>query len=319
MTKPIIAVIVPSYNVNAHIEGVIRGMPSLVDKIIVVDDCSRDNTSDIVRRMNDPRVTLIRHEKNQGVGGAVLTGYAEAARLGADILVKMDGDGQMKPDYLPRLITPLERGRAHYAKGNRFSDAEALERMPALRRFGNAWLSFFTKVVSGYWNTFDVTNGFTALRTSVYRRLDKKAVAKNYFFETSMLVELNIIGARVVDVEMPPFYENEHSHLSVSRVAAYFPLLLIKSFFRRFYRKYVLRDFNILTICFMVGLPLFLFGMTYGLSLWLNPPVLGQPTPAGTVMLAALPIIIGFQLLLTALILDVVFVPKDGAVPPEGS
>jgi glycosyltransferase involved in cell wall biosynthesis len=310
--KKKIAVIIPSYNVEKQIEIVIRTLPGFVDKIIVVDDCSKDNTSEVVRRLNDSRVTLVRHEKNQGVGGAVLTGYAEATKQGADILVKMDGDGQMKPEYLDALVKPLEEGKAHYAKGNRFSDAEALERMPSLRRFGNAWLSFATKMVSGYWNSFDVVNGFTALLTSTYKRLDKKAIAKSYFFETSMLVELNIVGARIVDVDMPPFYEDEHSHLRIRRIASYFPFLLIRSFFRRFYRKYVLRDFNILTICVLTGFPLFSFGMIYGINLWLHPPVYGQPTPAGTVMLAALPIIIGFQLLLTSLILDVVFVPKEG-------
>ena len=289
---------------------VVQSVPAFVEKIIVVDDASKDKTFQTVSLLKNPRVVLLQHEENRGVGGAMLTGYAEAAKLGMDIFVKMDGDGQMRPEHMAALVAPLAEGRADYAKGNRFTDFKTIIQMPRLRRFGNAWLSFFVKMVSGYWNIFDVTNGYTALSAAMYRKMDLKSLSRGYFFETSMLIELNTNEARVADVHMPAVYEDEESHLRVGKVVSLFPFLMLSGFMRRFYRRYMLKDFNVLSVCFLIGLPLFLFGFAYGVSIWIHPPVYGQPTPAGTVMLAALPIILGFQLLLAALILDVVSVPK---------
>ena len=308
--KKRIGVVIPCYNTARHIEKVIRTLPDFVDRIFVVDDASTDGTSETAAGLRHPKTDLIRHAKNQGVGAAVMTGFRAASDAGMDILVKMDGDGQMRPEFLRALVEPLAEGRAHYAKGNRFTDAQFLTRMPGIRRFGNAWLSFFAKLVSGYWNVFDVTNGYTAILTATYRKVDPRAVARGYFFEISLLTELNIVGAKVADVDIPAFYGDEKSHLSVNKAAAFFPFLLLRAFFHRFYQRYIIRDFNVFSVCFLTGLPLFLFGVLYGLNLWAHPPVSGSPTPAGTVMLAALPIIIGFQLLLAALILDVVFVPN---------
>lgn len=304
-----IAVVIPAYNAADSVPAVITGIPSFVDRIVVVDDGSSDRTADAARSTGDHRLTVLIHEKNQGVGGAVLTGYQRAAELGCDILVKMDADGQMKPELLPALLDPILKGRAHYAKGNRFGNPAALESMPALRRIGNALHSFLTKVASGYWHIFDVTNGYTAMLSRTFRRLDSRKIARGYFFETGLLVELNLIEACIEDVEMPPVYEGEKSHIRVHRVATEFPLLLLKGLCRRFYMRYLLRDFNALSLCALAGTPLFIFGISYALSLWLVPPSPGMPTPAGTVMLAALPIILGFQLILTAFILDVVFTP----------
>lgn len=312
-----IGVIIPCYNVKDTIAGVIRGIPDFVDRIIVVNDASSDDTYDQVLRLADPRVMAINHEVNKGVGGAMLTGYRMGVELGMDVLVKMDGDGQMNPDHLEDLVEPLVTGRAHYAKGNRFNDQHALDSMPPLRRFGNGWLSFLTKWVSGYWHIFDVTNGYTALLADTFRRLDTRRVASGYYFETSMLVELNIIGARVADVDMPSIYGDEKSNLRIRRVVLSFPLKLMRSYLRRFYYRYLIRDFNALSLCAIIGWPLFAFGVLYALSLWIHPPQLGEPTPAGTVMLAALPIILGFQLVLTSLILDVVFTPQPLATPHD--
>lgn len=305
-----IAVVIPSYNAADSLPAVIRGIPDFIDHIVVVDDGSADQTADAARKTLDRRLTVLVHEKNQGVGGAVLTGYRKAADLGFDVLVKMDADGQMKPELLPSLLDPILKGRAHYAKGNRFGDPASLEAMPALRRFGNALHSFLTKLASGYWHIFDVTNGYTAMLSHTFKRLDSKKIARGYFFETGLLVELNLIEARIEDVEMPPVYEGEKSHIRVHRLATEFPVLLIRGLLRRFYIRYLLRDFNALTLCALCGIPLFLFGVTYAFMLWNVPPHPGEPTPAGTVMLAALPIILGFQLILAALILDVVFTPN---------
>lgn len=305
-----IAVIIPAYNAADSVAAVILGIPNFVDAIVVVDDGSSDRTADAARNAGDRRVTVLVHPKNKGVGGAVLTGYAHAAEKGFDILVKMDADGQMKPELLPALLDPILKGRAHYAKGNRFANPASLEAMPAARRVGNTLHSFLTKLASGYWHIFDVTNGYTALLTKTYRRLDAGKIAHSYFFETGLLVELNLIEARIEDVDMPPVYEGEKSHIRVHRIAVQFPVLLFKGLLRRFYLRYLLRDFNALSLCAITGFPLFLFGIFYGVSLWIFPPSRGNPTPAGTVMLAALPIIIGFQLVLTALILDVVFTPN---------
>ncbi|MFT5207397.1 MAG: dolichol-phosphate mannosyltransferase [Candidatus Omnitrophota bacterium] len=305
-----IAVIIPAFNAAAKIAQVIQSIPKYVDEIIVVDDGSTDQTYQIVMNLNHPKVTPHVHKTNQGVGAAMLTGYQKAIDLGADILVKVDSDGQMNPGDMQSILEPLINGRADYAKGNRFADFRTLEKMPSIRRFGNAWLSFLTKLVSGYWNIFDVTNGYTAITADMFKKINPKGIAKGYFFETSMLIELNICLAKVIDVEIPSFYEDEESHLKIHHVMAKFPLMLMRGFCRRFYHRYLLRDFNALSLCLIIGLPLFSFGVLYALSLWISPPVSGAPTPAGTVMLAALPIIMGFQLLLTALILDIVFVPK---------
>ena len=305
-----IAVVIPAYNAADSVPAVIAGVPAYIDHIVVVDDGSSDRTADAARATGDRRLTVLVHAKNQGVGGAMLTGYQKAAELGYEVLVKMDADGQMKPEQLPKLLDPILKGRAHYSKGNRFGNPRTLEAMPAMRRFGNALHSFLTKLASGYWHIFDVTNGYTALLSRTYLRLDTRKIARSYFFETGLLVELNLIEARIEDVEMAPVYEGEKSHIRVHRVATQFPLLLLKGLLRRFYLRYLLRDFNALSLCVLAGAPLFLFGMGYGFSLWIFPPHQGEPTPAGTVMLAALPIILGFQLILTALILDVVFTPN---------
>jgi dolichol-phosphate mannosyltransferase len=305
-----IAVIVPCYNEAAHIAGVVAGLPALVRTVIVVDDHSSDATPEALAAIRDPRVVAIRHERNTGVGGAMLTGYREALRCGADICVKMDGDGQMSPDDLPALLRPLLDGEADYAKGNRFQDLDALARMPRLRLIGNGVLSFLTKLVSGYWSIFDPTNGYTAIRRATLAALPVAKIQRQFFFETSMLVELNITGAVVRDVVMPARYGDERSSLRVGAVLRQFPPLLVLGLTRRFFWRYMIRDFNVLTLCVLAGLPALVFGAGFGAYHWWKSIVSGVPATAGTTILSALPIILGFQCLLVAFILDVLYQPS---------
>jgi len=307
--RPAVAIIIPCFRVERHIAAVIRSIPARYELIICVDDASPDATSSTITALNDPRVTLLRHEVNRGVGGAMKTGYIEAMRRGAEICVKMDGDGQMSADDLDDLIAPLLDGTADYAKGNRFVDLTALQRMPTTRLIGNALLSFASKLACGYWNMLDVSNGFTAIRTQLLRRLDLTRVAERYFFETSLLIELNILRAVTVDVEMPARYGDEVSSLRISRVLVTFPGLLVRGFVRRFYWRYLIEEFTVVSVCVLVGTPLFVFGLGFGASRWLETVQSGVAATAGTVFVAALPIILGFQLLLAAVLLDVLASP----------
>jgi dolichol-phosphate mannosyltransferase len=301
-----VAIVIPCFRVAPYVAAVIRSIPPHYRTIICVDDGSPDDTARVIAELDDSRVTLIRHPRNRGVGGAMKTGYAEAMRRGADICVKMDGDGQMSGDDLDGLVAPLLEGVADYSKGNRFVDLRALRRMPRGRLIGNAVLSFASKLASGYWNMLDVNNGFTAVRSAVLRRVDFERVSERYFFETSMLIELNVLRAVVVDVEMPARYGDEQSSVSISRVLATFPPLLVRGFLRRLYWRYLIQDFGVVSVCVLTGLPLILFGLIFGAVHWIESVRTGRPATAGTVFVAALPIILGFQLLLAAVLLDVV-------------
>lgn len=304
-----VTIVIPCFRVESHIAAVIRSIPDHFRTIICVDDASPDSTSRVIEELGDSRVVLLRHPANRGVGGAVKTGYAEAVRRGADVCVKMDGDGQMSADDIDDLVAPLLEGWADYAKGNRFVDLKALQRMPTTRLIGNAVLSFASKLASGYWNMLDVSNGFTAIRSSLLRRMDLNRISERYFFETSMLIELNILRAATVDVEMPARYGDEVSSLRISRVVATFPGLLIRGLARRFFWRYLIEEFSVVSVCTLIGVPMFLFGVVFGATRWLGVVRSGIPATAGTVFVAALPIILGFQLLLAAVMLDVLSSP----------
>jgi glycosyltransferase involved in cell wall biosynthesis len=304
-----VAIIVPCYRVERHIAAVIRSIPQWYRTIICVDDASPDGTTAVIESLNDPRITLLHHAANRGVGGAMKSGYAEAMQRGAAICVKMDGDGQMSADDVGALVAPLLKGVAEYSKGNRFVDLRALRKMPATRLVGNAFLSFVSKLACGYWNMLDVNNGFTAVTSAMLRRMDLGHISERYFFEASMLVELNILRARVADVEMPARYGDERSSLRISRVATTFPALLMRGLLRRFYWRYLIEEFGVVSVCVLSGLPLLVFGVIFGAWHWLETFRTGIPATAGTVLVAALPIILGMQLLLAAILLDVLSSP----------
>jgi dolichol-phosphate mannosyltransferase len=307
-----VAVVIPAYRASAHIGEVLRGIPPFVTWIVVVDDCSPDDTAAVVEEhaQRDSRIRLLRHAKNQGVGGAVMTGYAEASRLGAEIIVKMDSDGQMDPRYLLPLIASIAGGQTDYAKGNRYFHARQLRSMPLTRRIGNLGLSFLTKLASGYWNLFDPTNGYTAIHASLIPLLDKDSTAKRYFFESSMLIELSLLRAVVRDVCIPAKYGEETSRLSEFASLLEFPRRLLRGFLRRIWIQYFVRDFGIASIFAIVGSLLLLFGAVFGGWHWWSSAETMTPTPTGTVMLAVLPIILGMQLLLQAVVADMKNMPE---------
>ncbi|OXE35460.1 MAG: glycosyl transferase family 2 [Phenylobacterium zucineum] len=307
--------IVPCYKVKAHIGRVLTRAPDWIEGIVCVDDACPENSGDFIEATNaDPRVRVLRLPQNCGVGGATLAGYAEADRLGARILVKVDGDDQMDLSYLTPLIAPIVLGEADYAKGNRFTSISHLKAMPAIRIFGNAVLSFAAKVSTGYWNVFDPTNGFTAIEASVARRIMEKSVSQRFFFETDLLYHLGTLRAVVRDVPMPARYGDEISNIRIGAVIGPFAGKHLTNFLQRILGQYFVRDFNIATIELLAGLALFSFGMIYGLHR-LAVRDLHQAASAGVVMTAALPVIVGVQFLLQALNYDVLNVPSRAIHP----
>lgn len=308
-----IAAVVPCYRVAREIQSVLQTVPAYIRHIIVVDDASPDSTADLVAASakNDGRILLIHHPSNQGVGGAMVTGYRKALELGAEVVVKIDGDGQMDMAHLPALIRPLIDGRADYTKGNRFRDFRALQRMPLARRIGNMGLAFLSKAATGYWNTFDFTNGFLAIRSAVLAQLQLDKIDRTYFFETSMLAHLYLIGAVVKDVPMPARYRNEVSSLVISRVLLEFPLKLVATLVRRLALKNFIYDFSMGSIYLLIGVPLLLFGFTFGIYKWIRYASIGVPAPTGTVMLPTLSVLLGIQLLLSAIEIDLRSVPTE--------
>ncbi len=312
-----IAAVIPAYNVDRHIAEVLRTLPGFVRHIIVVDDASTDATAEVVSQVaaRDRRVLLVRHAHNQGVGGAMITGFRKALELGAEVVVKVDGDGQMDPSYLPALLTPLLRGEADYAKGNRFRDFHALRQMPWIRRLGNMALSFAAKAATGYWNCFDPTNGFIAIRAEVLRQLPLERIDRSYYFETSMLSHLYLLGACVRDVPIPARYGEETSNLSIRRVLVTFPFKLAHTFLRRLILKNYLYDFTMESVYLLAGLPLLLFGMLFGGYKWAYYARLGVAAPTGTVMLPTISVILGIQLLLSAISIDLQSVPREPIWP----
>ena len=305
-----IAVIVPAHNEARHIRGVIDTIPSFVDQIIVIDDCSQDETSEASLSSGGSRLILLKTPSNQGVGGATSLGYVKGLELGSDILVKMDGDGQMLPEYLNTLLDPLIDGGYDYSKGNRFLAGESLSLMPRHRLFGNIVLTFMTKLASGYWHIFDPQNGYTAIKATALKVLDLNSINKRFFFENAMLIQLNFFRFRVTDVPIPARYADEVSDINVLGIGVTFPLLLLRSFFYRVYQKYVLRDFSPIALFLFAGILLFGWGFLFGVYLFFESIITKRLTPTGTIMLSLLPLILGFQLLLQAIVLDIQETPK---------
>lgn len=301
-----IAVVIPCYNVERHINGVVLSLPAYIDRIFLVDDCSTDGTAAVLASLAaaDGRVAVLRNDSNMGVGGAMLRGFAASLQESLDVVVKLDGDGQMDVSFIAALLDKMDE-ETDYVKGNRLYDRKALMRMPWLRRIGNMGLGFMLKAASGYWNLSDPVNGFFAVRVATLRRIDFSRIANRYFFESSLLIELFYVGAHIREVSMPAIYADEESHLSVAKTLFQFPPKLLRAWLRRIRLQYFVYDFNVCSLYIIAGLPCFLFGLLFGLTNWISNAIHAIPTPTGTIMVALLTFVMGFQMLLSAVQFDI--------------
>lgn len=302
-----LAVVVPCFQVERHVASVIDGLPDWVAVIVAVDDGSTDGTGRILDRLaeREPRLRVVHHPANRGVGAAMVTGFRLALELGAEVVVKMDGDGQMSADHLADLVRPLLEGRADYAKGNRFRHTRQLTSMPAVRMLGNVALTFMTKSASGCWHLFDVQNGYVAITREALNALPLDKAERGYCFENWMLVELSIQDFRIADVAMPARYGDERSAMRILQVMLVFPPKLLRLFLRRLFLKYVVFDVSPIAIYVATGTALFLFSAIFGGYYWAMSSTTGIPTYAGRVALAMLPMLMSFSLFLQAVDLDI--------------
>lgn len=307
-----IAVVIPCYKVKNKILSVIELIGNEVDLIYIIDDFCPENSGDYVKKhCSDKRVCIINHKVNLGVGAAVISGYKAAINDNCDVIVKIDGDNQMDPRIINYFLEPLVNGYADYTKGNRFHNIESVLQMPTARIFGNAALSVLTKISSGYWNIFDPTNGFTAISSKVAKLLPLEKISNRFFFETDILFRLNTLKAVVIDVPMAAKYDDEISNLKIRKIILEFTYKHVRNFIKRVFYNYYLRDVSIASFQLPLALIFLIFGFCYGLINW-NVSIHNLETAsAGTVMLCALPIIIGFQLLLAFIAYDIGTVPKN--------
>ena len=306
-----IAVVIPCFKVRDRVLSVIERIPPHVDTIHVVDDACPEGTGAFVRtHCADPRVRVLIHDENRGVGGAMVTGYRDALATGATVIVKIDGDGQMDPAALGRFVSPILGGRADYTKGNRFYDIELLKEMPRRRLFGNAVLSIVNKMCSGYWNIADPTNGYTAIHAGVLAMVPLDKLDRRFFFESDMLFRLNVLRAVVVDVPLAAHYGDEVSNLSVAWTSLEFPGKYLARFFKRIFYSYFLRDFSAGTMALLLGSVLTLAGASFGAWRWYLSALTGRPATSGEGMLSGLPVLVGCQLLISAVNFDIASVPS---------
>jgi len=310
--SPAIAVVIPCYRERNHILDVLAGIGPECQAIYVIDDACPDGTGELVKtECHDPRVRVLQLEQNCGVGAATIEGYRAAIEDGADILVKLDGDGQMDPALIPRLVAMVQQGEADYVKGNRFFELDGLGQMPVLRLIGNSLLSFLNKISTGYWNIFDPTNGFTALHAGVARQIPFHKLSKRYFFESDLLFRLGTLRAVVCDVPMPSHYGDEQSGLRIGAIVGEFAVKHVRNTLKRLFYNYYLRDFSVASIEILVGIASMSWGTWFGWTHWTSGIEQGVAVTSGRVMLAALPILLGVQLILAFLNYDIQNVPRD--------
>ena len=299
-----VAVVVPAFDEERLIGTTLSGIPDFVDRVLVIDDASRDGTAERARASGDPRVEVVSHERNQGVGAAILTGYRRALEEGIDVTCVMAGDNQMDPADLEAIAGPVARGEVDYAKANRLFTGRAWELMPHTRYLGNAVLSLLTKIASGYWHVADSQSGYTAIGRSTLELLDLDRVYARYGFPNDMLVHLNVVNARVRDVPSRPIYGvGETSDIRLRRVIPAISWLLTKAFFWRMREKYVIRDFHPLVFFYVFGLLFSLLGLVLGATVTILR-FLGNELTVATVVLVALLLIAGLLFTLFAMLFD---------------
>ena len=308
-----IAVVIPCYKVSQSLKSVLNDIGSEVTSIYCVDDNCPEESWKVAESIanKDSRIRIIRRKLNGGVGAAVISGYKAALEDNAEIIVKIDGDGQMAPQLIPNFIKPIYEGRADFIKGNRFYDLKSVSGMPLVRIIGNSILSFINKFSSGYWNLFDPNNGFIAIHANVLRLIPMEKLNKRFFFEADMLFRLSIIRALVKDIPMDSVYGDEKSNLSILNIFLTFPYLYFNRIGKRIFYNYFLRNFNIASLYLIFGLFLFFFGVWFGIDSWIELTKTNEIASAGTVMLAAMPIIIGNTYLVGFLAYDMQDIPTE--------
>lgn len=312
-----VSVVIPCYKVTRHIEEVILKIPKFVNNIICVDDCCPEHSGNYIKEnIKDPRIIVLYNKNNMGVGGAVMHGFQYVVDNNlSDIVVKIDGDGQMDPTLITNFLDPIIAGYADYTKGNRFYNPEDVQQMPFIRLLGNVGLGFCNKISSGYYNIFDPTNGYIAVTTYTLSQMNFSRIHNRFFFESDMLYNLHLIKAKVLDIPMKATYGDEVSNLSVFHSLITFGFLHIRNAFKRIFFEYYLRDFSIGSIALPSGTVMLLFGIFFGLYNWITNFNFNVVTPTGTIMLCSLSVIIGFQLVLTFLYQDMLTVPKQVITP----
>jgi glycosyltransferase involved in cell wall biosynthesis len=299
-----VAVVVPAYNEEPLIGTTLSGIPEFVDRVIVVDDASKDGTRDAVRGLVDGRVELVEHDGNQGVGAAIVSGYRRSLDEGVDVTCVMAADNQMDPDDLAAIVEPVARGEVEYAKANRLFTGRAWELIPRHRYLGNAALSFLTKIASGYWHVADSQSGYTAISREALEELDLERIYPRYGFPNDMLVHLNVYGARVRDVPSRPVYGvGEQSGIKLWKVIPTMSWMLLKAFLWRLKTKYVIRDFHPLVLFYFLGFVLTVVGLGLGIAETVLR-ILGNGITPATIVLVALLLISGIQFLLFAMLFD---------------
>ena len=299
-----VAVVVPAFDEERLIGTTLSGIPEFVDRVFVVDDASRDGTAESARATGDPRVEVISHERNQGVGAAILTGYRRSLDEGIDVTCVMAGDNQMDPADLEAIARPVAHGEVDYAKANRLFTGRAWELIPRTRYLGNAVLSLLTKIASGDWHVADSQSGYTAIGRPTLELLDLDRIYARYGFPNDMLVHLNVINARVRDVPSRPVYGvGETSGIRLRRVIPAISWLLTKAFFWRMREKYVIRDFHPLVFFWVFGILFSLLGFVLGATVTILR-ILGNELTVATVVLVALLLIAGLLFTLFAMLFD---------------
>ena len=312
----LLAVVIPAYRVSDQILAVLAGIGSEVGLIYVVDDACPEGSGSIVQKhCFDPRVQVLMHPRNTGVGGAVLSGMRAALADGADLIVKLDGDGQMDPALVPNLVAPIQAGRADYVKGNRFHGLKGLGSMPPLRLFGNAGLSFLAKASTGYWQLFDPTNGFIAIESRIAALLVQERLSQRYFFETDVLAHLYLLGAVVEELPHPARYGNEPSSLRPIAVLLPFLFRHLLSTLRRLFLTYFLRSFYPASLELLLGSILLIAGLIFASWNWGASIQTGIPRTSGTVVIASTTLILASQCLLAFLSFDVNHYPRRPLAP----